>query len=334
MSDNQLIPQQPSPEEFDAQVAAVFGWDDDSIAAPVAEPAQPAVPSSDPAAQPVPAAVPSAAEPTAGVPSAPVAPAVAPPVATEPATGLPAETLPPLEPQKPVVADPEAERNLQFASMQAQLAAMTAELARVKQEPSAAAPQPTVPSEQPEQVSYALTIPDEVFGAIFHDDAGTSKKGLEHLVNSLAAVIHNKVREEYSAGIKQLETVITAREQETQQQSLVQQRETMQQQYFERFPDHNKPVLRHILYAQAQALAAEYPTAPVDDNYFNALGTRVNAVLAEITGGPAAVPTPAVTLAVPPKPAAMMPTAARASVPVPPSTNEALMDTLFKGEFE
>jgi hypothetical protein len=331
MSGNPLIPQQPSPEEFDAQVAAVFGWDDTPSVAPAAEPEPPSV--AEPA-QLVPAAVPSAAEPTAGVPSAPVAPAVVPPVTTEPANGLPAETLPPLEPQKPVVADPEAERNLQFANMQAQLAAAQAELARVRQEPPAAAPQPTVPSEQPEQVSYALTIPDEVFGAIFHEDAVTSKKGMEHLVNSLATVIHNKVRADYSASIQRLETTITAREQQEQQRTVEQQRETMQQQYFERFPDHNKPVLRHILYAQAQALASEYPTAPVDDNYFNALGTRVNAAIAEITGAPAPTPVVPAVPAIPPKPAAMMPTAARASVPVSPSTNEALMETLFQTEFD
>lgn len=331
MSDNQLNPQQPSPEELDAQVAAVFGWDDTPSPAPVAEPEPSASAES---AQPVPAAVPSAAEPTAGVPSAPVAPAVEPPVATEPANGLPAEPLPPLEPQKPVATDPEAERNLQFANMQAQLAAMTAELARVKQESTVTAPQPTVPSEQPEQVSYALTIPDEVFGAIFHDDAVTSKKGLEHLVNSLAAVIHNKVRAEYSAGFQKLETTITAREQQEQQHTVEQQREAMQQQYFTRFPDHNKPVLRHILYAQAQALAAEYPTAPVDDNYFNALGTRVNAAIAEITGAPVPTQSAPASAAIPPKPAAMMPTAARTSAPVSPSTNEKLMETLFQGEFE
>lgn len=320
-----LIPTPPTPEEFDAEVAAVFGWDD--IEAVQGDPTPKA-------ADPVPAVVPSAAEPEAGVPVAPVAPASDTTVVTAPATGSPAEVLPPLAPQAPVVAtETEAEKNLRFASVEAQLAAATAELARVKQE-SASAPAPTqaVPSEEPEKVIYALTIPDEVLGAIFDEEPVKAKAGLEHLVNSLAGVIHNRVRAEYATRIQTLEETITARDQAVQLQTAEEQRSALQQQYFAKFPDHNKPVLQHILYAEAQKLAAEYPAAPADDNYFNALGTRVNAAIAELTG--AVVPTPA-TPAVPAKPAAMMPTASRSAIPVASTLKtENEMSELFKDDFD
>lgn len=328
------IPEQ-TQEQLDAELRTVFGWDDEPVTAP--EPAAPATPVPAPAPAPTPpevqAAVPSA-EPEAVVSVAPApAASVTPPVATIPATGTPAENLPPLEPQ-PVVApiETEAERNLRFANTEAQLAAATAELARVRQEPQQAVSQQTGITEQPEQVSYELRIPDEVSDAILGEDLAVSKHGLQHLVNSLATVVHTRVRAEFVQQLESVKSIITSKDQQEQEQRADAARTALQQQYFAKFPEHSKPVLSHILYAQAQKLSAEYPAAVADDNYFNALGARVNAAIAEINGQQVA---PATVPAVPAQPAAMMPTSARTSIPVAKTlTAENELMELFSDEFE
>lgn len=273
--------------------------------APAVPPAQPEAGEGVVAPSPSPAAPPAPSTPAS--PAAPL-----PPLEQTPASGAtPAAPAAPAAPTSPVVD----ERDLQIRSLQATVDA----LQKAQQQPQAAPAAGTTPAapggndqDQPEVVPYGLTIPDAVTNAIFGEDPVQAKAALNHLMSSLASVVHTRalhqVRGEMRAEIGRI----------TQQQSeavAVTAAEDMQKQFFSAFPQYENEVYRPILASVNAQLAAELPNHPWDENYINALGQRMHAHMAKLAGGTApaqpatsqAAPAPAV----PPKPAAMVPAAPR-----------------------
>lgn len=323
MTDTNLIPPEPGPSDADttaADIASVFDLDLGHLAANE-EPAVP--PAAAPAAagqEPGEGVVPSSpspeppAAPAAPTPPAEPAPAPAQPQADPNASPLAAPAAPSAPTAAPAPADPEAA--LRERSKDAQIAAMQAQIAELmKGKAPAAEPEPgTAPTVS--EPSYALTIPAEVTSAIFGEDPATATHGLTHLVNSLAKHIHKTVAAEFTQKLNEFRGSLQTREVDAER---TQQAREMQEAYYAKFPAHNKPVLLPIVQQEAGRLAVEYPNATVDDNWYNALGARVTAAVAAITGQPAEpAPTPAPTPAK--KPAAMLPTGAPRSAPLVPGT--------------
>lgn len=287
-----------------------------------------------------------ASTPTPAAPAAPeagaevVAPSAAPaaPASAEPSTPASQEVLPPLTQTPPASATPAPtpapapasaaptptvdEAALKARSMEAQLEAMSAELAALRAGKPAVpgetpAPTPGSDPAQPEVVQYGLQIPNEVAAAIFGEDAAKAHQGLNHLVSSLASVIHTRVQQQFRQELQQVQQTITTQSSEAEAAA---SREAAQNLYYKHFPTHNTPIIQPIIAAVNRQLAAELPHHPWDDNYVAALGQRVNAELAKIAGtavAPTPTPAPAPTPTPSPaaRPAAMVPTQSRSAIP-------------------
>jgi hypothetical protein len=141
-----------------------------------------------------------------------------------------------------------------------------------------------------------------------------ARQGLTHLVNSLAQMIHTRVRADYRGEMDQ------RFQQRDQVQGQAQEREqiaAMQRDYYGAFPTHNNPAIKQIVALEAGNMATQYPNLPWGPDYIAALGARVGAQLAAL-GAPAApqpaTPTPAAPVPAA-RPAAFAPTAPRSAIP-------------------
>lgn len=310
-------PPAQDPSALEAEVASVFMFDD----APVSEPAPEAPAAAPPTASVTPGAGESAEMAPGGTPPAPVPPPPPPPPpapapATPPPPGLEAPTaVPGTPPSPPAPAAPAVDEGvLKAASLEAQVGALQAELAKLRgqqppapgTQPAPGAPAATLGTDgQPEEVRYNLSIPDPLFAAIMSEDPAQNRLGMTTLVNSLATNIHTNLRNEINSRLAAMQS---RQEQDRTQQEQTAALAEARTQYFQRFPQHNDPLIGPILSQQVRQLAVEYPNLPWDDNYMNALGARVNAALAKLTGQatpvpPAPPPPPPPT----PRPAAMLP---------------------------
>jgi hypothetical protein len=309
---------QPAPQdpaELEAEVASVFMFDE----APPSSDAAPAPPEPTPS-PPAPGAGEPAAVAPGGTPPAPVPPPPpAPAPATPPPPGLEAPAVAPgapPAPPPPAAAPAVDEKALKQASLEAQVQALTAENERLRTQPPApgSQPAPGTPAAQPgtdgqpEEVRYALSIPDPLFEAIMSEDAAQNRLGMTTLINSLATNIHTNLRNEFNTRLTAMQS---RQEQDRAQQDQGAALATAREQYFQRFPTHNDPILQPIISQQAQQLAVEFPNLPWDDNYMNALGARVNAAITKLTGQASpAPPAPPPPPAPSPRPAAMLPVGA------------------------
>jgi hypothetical protein len=167
--------------------------------------------------------------------------------------------------------------------------------------------------------------------ALVGDDPAKTVAAINSIVNDLGTIVHNtvlaQVRAEMRGGFESLANMATEAQTGSARQSAV---EASKQAYFSKFPTHNRPEIEVLVRAENAKLAAAYPNAPFDDNYMNALGARVNGVLASIGAAPAETETaPAASTTPAARPAAMLPSGNR-SAPVTPSgsLSDEIMDTL------
>jgi len=304
-------PSIPSADDLAAEVSNVLGFGPAvSEEAPSNEP--PAAPQAPVQTPTTPAQVP----PTAPSPSAPAATPSPLPGLEQPTTPQPAPTP---QPQAPV---PGVDANaLELASLRAQVQALTQALDQ--RTPTPAAGQPEAPADElvkPEEVSYGLKIPDQVLGAVFNEDPNVAAGGMHHLINSLASIIHKNVLTATRKDLQGFRTELTQSATMDQQEVA---RQKAQDEYYTSFPTHNHPHIKLIVAAEAQKLGAEFPHAPWDDNFKNALGARVNNALAAFGAAPPAQPTtpaaPTTPALDPTRPVQPRPAAPASFLPTAPS---------------
>lgn len=267
----------------------------------VSAPASPsAPPAPEPVAAPQPAAAPSG-EPASPQPLPGLTPSPA-PAAAQPGQEAPA-------------APAQATEAMELVSLRAQVQMLQQQLAQGTPQPGGQQPTPQAAPAgqgtggQEEAPRYDLDIPDQVAQAIFHEDPVVAKKGMVHLVNQLATIIHSRARQEFRQELQQVRTGIQTERVQAEQAA---EAERLKEEYFTAFPTHRDPVVQQIVAAENYALAREYPGHPFDDRYRAALGARVNQKLSGIAGlggapTPQVQPTAQPTTPVPPRPAAMLP---------------------------
>ena len=183
--------------------------------------------------------------------------------------------------QQPAAAEPTpaesrltAEERLQLASL-AGLRDQNQQLLdalrnQQQQPPTGQPPQPSggVPIEQ-----VHLTVPDALYGAVFAEDEQTSKRGLNVLVSSIATAAVNTVLQRVSPIV---EAHLQRYDSSTRQSSTAQSQE---EEYYTAFPTHRNPLFRTAIEAEMQKMAKEMPNTPWNEDFRNALGTRVNRTL-------------------------------------------------------
>jgi len=230
-------------------------------------------------APPTPA--PAAKEPEAvpqEQPPVPGASASQPVTEQKPASAAPETPAPGKQPaaEEPAPAETRltAEERLQLASL-AGLRQQNEQLLEVlrgqQQQPSAGQqPQPSggVPIEQ-----VHLTVPDALYGAVFAEDERVSKQGMNVLVSSIATAAVNHVLQRV---VPIVDHRLQGYDQSTRQASTAQGQE---EDYYKAFPAHRNPLFRTAIEAEMQKMAQEMPSAPWNEDFRNALGTRVNRTL-------------------------------------------------------
>lgn len=210
--------------------------------------------------------------------------------------------------QQPAAAP--SEEALRLASLEATNQALAAEIARLRASPpqSASAPQQQGQSqggssaEQIELPKYALQLPQPVAEAIFGEETTPEKQmaGITHMMNSLATIVHARMRQEVKESFAAL--LGTARQVE-QDSRTVSTMEAMRQDYFTHFQSHRDPLVLPLVQAEAAALTAQFPGVSWNEQMRNALGQRVEARLAVLRGGGGQQP--------PAQPATMIPNGPR-----------------------
>lgn len=294
--------------------------------------------------QPSPPAVAPAA--TAGEVSAQASPDTPPPAAS-PTPATPPPTTPASTPPAPAASEQPAtpppglqvdEAALRTASLEAERDALRRELEALRASPQpgqpgqpAAQPSPEQPAaEQPKR--YALTLPTELQNDLVGDDPAKTITAITTIVNDLGTILHNTVvaqlRGEFSGMLNQLAGAAQETQLNETRQTTAEQLKTA---YYAAFPTHNNPLILPIIQAETQKMAAEFPGLSWNEQYQNALGARVNAALAAISGQPPAQPTaPATPPNQPPaRPAPMLPTGNRGGQPTPAaSTSDDIVDLL------
>lgn len=231
----------------------------------------------------------------------------APPSQPQPAQPTPAPAAAPASaPQTPQV-DAAAE----VQALKAQVQALTQMLQQNQQPQSGQTGQPTGPAvQQPEQPNadqlqeYNIAIPQDVSQAIFSEDPNLAQAGLNHLINSFGKLVHQRV-------IQHVDQLVSHRLTDYgQQQTLTQQQQEMQRDYFSHFTDHSDPGIRLIVAQEAQQMWSENPQLAWNEESRNSLGARVNARLGRVpvvTQPADPAPAPAVQPMQPaPRPAAQM----------------------------
>jgi len=315
-------------------MASVFGLDDSfdngftppsstndvpAAPAPLSAPAEPAAGAGVVAPSPVPVAAPVAPQ------QAPVAPAL-PPLATPAPAATPQQPAPaaPAQPAAPTAQE------LEMASLRATIAHLQAQITQSGGQPGTPPTSPAQPA-APEAPRYELSIPSQLGDAIFSEDRGTAIMGMQHMINSLASTIHQRLQGEFRQELNSYDQRQVQAQTATQQQQQAQQ---AQQAYYSAFPTHNNPVVQQIVFHEAQQLQAQYPNLPFDQNYISALGARVNASIALLNGQQQQQPpAPAPALPpthVPPRPAPFAPTGQRMA-PVTGDDLQDMMDQTMAG---
>lgn len=206
----------------------------------------------------------------------------------QPSSPQPVPTGTPPAPAQPTAPlSPEAQA-VELASLRARLAAAETEVQQMR---LGVAP-PAAPTGQPEQPGpvgpgglqvepIPVQLPPEIVGAILGEDQNAAVAALNHTVSLIATGLNHRFR----VGLEGLRNEVAAhlgeRMVEEDNQRLSEQAAAHRADYFSAFPSHNKPIFQSIIAQEASLLAAQHPGVPWDINFRNALGQRVNAVLAE-----------------------------------------------------
>lgn len=186
--------------------------------------------------------------------------------------------------QQPAAAEPTppesrltAEERLQLASIEALrtqnqqlLEAINRGQTQPQQPTGTQAPQPSggLPIEQ-----VHLTVPDDLYNAVFAEDDQLSKRGMNVLVSSIATAAVNHVLQRV---VPIVDSRLSGYDSVTRQRSAA---ATQEQDYYDNFPGHNNPVFRPVIESEMQKMAQEMPNTPWNEDFRNALGTRVNRTL-------------------------------------------------------
>jgi len=229
-------------------------------------------------APPTPA--PAAREPETVPQETPPVPGVS---ASQPATEQKPATAAPVTPApgtQPAAAEPAPaetrltpEERLQLASLrglQEQNQQLLEALRGSQTQPQGQQPQPSV---GPAIEQVHLTVPDALYGAVFSEDDRVSKQGMNVLVSSIATAAVNHVLQRVSPIVQ---AHLQHYDQSTRQTSTAQSQE---EDYYKAFPAHRNPLFRTAIEAEMQKMAHEMPSAPWNEDFRNALGTRVNRTL-------------------------------------------------------
>lgn len=210
------------------------------------------------------------------------------PAAQTPAPGTPPAAVPPQEPESRLTP----EERLQLASMrglQEQNAQLIEMLRNQQQQPQGQPapgqpPQPSGGQTPPEQVH--LTVPDELYNAVFAEDETMSKRGMNILVSSIATAAVNfalqkmgpMVDQRFQSYDQRMKATTTAQQQEAD--------------YYGAFEAHKNPVFRPVIESEMAKMAQEMPNAPWNEDFRNALGMRVNRTLQLLGFNVGMVPAP------------------------------------------
>jgi len=169
-----------------------------------------------------------------------------------------------------------AEERLQLASLRG-LQEQNQQLLDALRNQQPQQPQPQGQQPQPsgglpiEQVH--LTVPDDLYNAVFAEDDGLSKRGMNVLVSSIATAAVNHVLQRV---VPIVDSRLAGYDQSTRQRTTAQSQE---EDYYNAFPAHRNPMFRTAIESEMQKMAQEMPAAPWNDDFRNALGTRVNRTL-------------------------------------------------------
>jgi len=289
---------EPAPNADSEFIMSTLFGQDEPAKAKAPEPA-PQTPAGDqaPGAKPAGGVEPGTAPPTPApaAKGSETAPPESPPVPgvsasqPEPKTEQPASAPPktPAPGTQPAAAEPApaetrltAEERLQLAGA-AGLAEQNRQLLEAlrntttpqgqPQSPGAPAPgaQPSgIPVEQ-----VHLTVPDNLYNAMFDEDERVSKNGLNVLVSSIATAALNLTLQKVVPLVDQR---IAGYDQQNRQTTTAASQE---EDYYNAFPAHRNPLFRTAIEAEMQKMAQELPNAPWNVDFRNALGTRVNRTL-------------------------------------------------------
>jgi len=170
-----------------------------------------------------------------------------------------------------------AEERLQLASLEA-LRTQNQQLLDALNRGSQPQAQPQ-PGQQPqpsggpaiEQVH--LTVPDDLYNAVFAEDESLSKRGINVLVSSIATAAVNHTLQRV---VPIVQAQLQHYDNSTRQQTTAQRQE---EDYYSAFPAHRNPMFRTAIEAEMQKMAQEMPNVPWTEDFRNALGTRVNRTL-------------------------------------------------------
>ncbi len=161
-------------------------------------------------------------------------------------------------------------RGLQDQNQQLLDALRAAQTPQTQQPGGAQAPQP---SGGPAIEQVHLTVPDNLYDAVFAEDPGLSKRGLNVLVSSIATAAVNHVLQRVVPIVDQR---ISGYDSHNRATTTAQSQE---EDYYTAFPAHRNPLFRTAIESEMQKMAQEMPTAPWNEDFRNALGTRVNRTL-------------------------------------------------------
>ena len=129
------------------------------------------------------------------------------------------------------------------------------------------------PSGGPAIEQVHLTVPDNLYDAVFAEDPGLSKRGLNVLVSSIATAAVNHVLQKV---VPIVDNRLQGYDQSTRAATTAQSQE---EDYYKAFPAHRNPLFRTAIESEMQKMAQEMPSAPWNEDFRNALGTRVNRTL-------------------------------------------------------
>ncbi len=303
----------PAPAEAPAAVASPQAVPGEAVGSAPASPDTPQ--------EPTPAPTPAAAAPTDGTPPAPAA-------------------LAPSEP--PPAAPPADEAALREASLRAINDALTRTVEQLRANPQGQPAQAGGPAASPGEQSaepapfrYSLTLPEATQKALLSEDPQQNLAAINSIVNDLGTIVHNTVLTQVRSEVRgAFSTLMGMANASTANQTQEQAREAARETYFTAFPAHRNELIEPIIRQQAVKLSAEHPGLSFDQQYINALGARVNAVIEQLrtpADGEPASGEPAPANPTPARPAAHLPTGVRGSgaqAPTGSDLGEDIMGTL------
>lgn len=287
-----------------------------------------------PSPQPAGGQAPSPQQPQQGQPQ----PQPLPPVAAPLPSVVPPQPPVPAAQPAPQLPTPDP-RDLELASLRAQVQQLVAASQQAPQPQGGQQPQQG--QGQPDGIPPLQVPPQLIQHMVDRDgnlDANAAAQAMTHMLNQAMQHVHSQIME-------RVPTLIDSRTNELQ--SRIQSDRTAEQarnDYYASFPQHQNPAVQAIVAQELASLQQQYPGAPWSESYRNALGQRVNAAIAQLTGQPTQpglvpqAPQPTTPVVIGPQPQAlpqaapMLPQGSRPPGMGQPDPGQFMLDT-FGGGF-